>query len=374
MIYLSPKIFKINFYRCKFEKTRDHDLKHCNLPTIQTHVTDLRLMESDIPVVTLKFLLQRNSGVNTLIIDHHDTSNSVHDMELRFYRDLLDLISFPLPSLQKLHIMIGPETHIREKDICLDDNQPCPLEGMIKEKAKYVGNLPNVIDVRVAWNVASGQAFCPIIFACLRGNECLERFVLNFDFKGGLTDMMGQVLSLSYPKLKFLSLTECSKLFVDRERAPGIVKKMGENFPRSSTKESTGFQLPSISMLTIDAMLLVTEPEIGALFRGIDGSHTLLSLSVNNLSLPFMASILQSKGLQELTQLQIEYLWDTSNESQDDTKFREDADVVCCLPKLKNLEFKKLHGLVVLHQNILKQFFVSVRSSHSLTVLDISGH
>ncbi len=367
MINAFRNIDKVCFRLCKFPKTNYSDVKHC-LPTGDTTIKDLKFDESYIPVATLKCLSQ-NGLLSNLDIKHY--SLPLDDIDTEWYKDLLDLLSFPLPSLEKIHI--NTRVLINERHRRLYDEQPHDLDD-ITDMAKYVGNLPNVKDVSIIWMTVFGRVFSDVIFACLQGNQCLEVLKASFDFeKGGITDKSKHVLSLSYPNVMSLMLGECNPVKLDRIQALEMKNKILTGFPTSNAKECASIQLPNITWLYISQILFFREDDIQKLLNAIDGSNTLIQLQINELILPFMGYILQSKGLPVLTKLNIECVCDTSSHPHCVPEFIEDKDMVGGLSKLETLDFRNLHGLMAVDQNLMKQFFVAVRGSHCLTVLDISG-
>ncbi len=366
MIGLSKNISKITFTQCKFQKA--YDLKCSNLSTVSNHIIDLEFKDSEVPVATLKFLSQKEKLLNSLTLDH--TDKSLKNIDVEFYKDLLDLLASPLPSLKSLHI--NTTQQLSDNDVFLYDEQPCDLDD-IKDMTKYVGNLPNVKEVMIKWFSPFGRIFCDALCACLQGNQCLENFVAGFEFEMcGSTEMSKHVLSPSLSNAKYILLWDRSPwVSIDKKHTLEARKKVVTDLPKCNALECTSSKLPQILMLKIDGMLLFEELDIHNLLGAINGSNTLRILKINNIILPFMASILQSKGLPELTDLGIEYHHDMSREPQ--FRLPEKEAAINCLPKLTSLEFKKLHGVLTIPQILLKNFFVAVRGSHCLTVLDISG-
>ncbi len=364
---LSKKIVKVNFTHCKFQETSDYDLKYSSLPIVATLIKDFEFSDSDIPVATLKYLSQKGLLKNLSMVH---TGLSIDDRAIRYYKDLLDLLSSPLPSLET--ILIEIERNIDERLIHLYEEQPHDLDD-ITDMTKYLGNLPNVKDLQIFWGTAFGKVFCDVIFACLRGNQQLEHLLIRFDFEmGGITDISRHALSLSYPNIISFWLQEYDTMFFCRKKTSELRQTM-TGLLNHNAKEYLSFKPTKINLLDISCIIFFTEHNIHKLLQAIDGSNTLLQLRINNIVLPSIVCILQSKGLPELELLSIDYLCDMGNEPQYTATFIDHQAHVGCLPNLKKLEFKNLHGLMKIHQNLLKQFFAAVRGSHCLTVLDISG-
>ncbi len=368
IIKVSRNIVKLSFSHCKFPKTNDYDQKYPTLQIVDSHINDLEFSDSDVPVTTLIYLSQKGL-LNNLTIDHRNLS--LDDIDTDWYKNLLDLLSSPLPSLKEIDITT--EVPNTDRHINLYDEQPHDLDD-ITDMTKYVGNLPNVKNAKITWVTVFGRVFCDVIFACLQGNQFLEKLMAGFEFeKGGITDMSKHVLSTIYKKLTYVMLGECHPLTLDRIRALEVRNKILTDVQIGNTKECVSIRLPNIRWIFISSILFFREHDIHTLLNAIDGSNTLIQLRINELVLPFMGSILQSKGLPQLTKLNIEYMCGIGIESGQDSKLPGNGGLVGNLPKLEKLDFRNVHGLMRMYQCLLKQFLVAVRGSHYLTVLDISG-
>ncbi len=359
---MSKSITKVTFNRCIFQK---------NLTVLSTQMKkeyqkfnnqiDIKVDKSDIPVRTLQFLIKQCQCVNILEILY----DPIPLNEKRFCKSLLDLLSQSLPSLRILIIGTQRENFYS----CSLDDQPDHLDYPI-DISRFTGNLPHVIQVMITWRTLYSQLFCNVITTACHGNKCLESFMVRYE-RGSTREMMRGVLSLSCNQMKDLMIADCDG-WCDKDWASQLRQKMLSDHSYSNEEINSNFMLSQIKILDLACLVLFTASQIQALIRALCGGP-LRFLAVNHFQLPYLVPALESKGLPELVNLHLYYMGITSNEPESNHMFTEDETTVCSLPKLKSLEFKQLHGLIRIHQNLLKQFFVAVRGSHCLTVLDISG-
>ncbi len=226
--------------------------------------------------------------------------------------------------------------------------------------------------IEIIWKTLYSQLFCNLIMTACHGSECLEVLGVQYDNETRSTrEILRGVLSLSCNQMKHLMIADYDEL-CDRDRVFQQRQKMLSDPAGSKEEINSNFMLPQTEMLYMSRLVLFTASEIQAVIGAIHGGP-LRVLLVNNFQLPYLMPVLQSKGLPELEELHIYRMGIDSNDPESNHMFTEDEVDVCSLPKLKSLEFKQLHGLIRIHQNLLKQFFVAVRGSHCLTVLDISG-
>ncbi len=361
---MSNTITKVTFNRCIFRKCSavisDKMEKACQIFNSQL---DFKFDKSDIPVRALQFLIGKCQCIHTLDINHRNLPLD----EKQFYKSLLDLLSVPLPSLKKLEIIALRENYWSSS---LYNEQPDDLDYQI-DFSSFTGNLPYVSQVKINWGTLCGQLFCNVIMTACHGNKYLEVFVAQYDYDTGSTrEMMRGVLSLSCDRMKVLVTADCDSV-CDRDISSHQRQRMLSD-PNDSNGEISNPMLPQIDSLHQCHLVLFTGSEIEALMRALYGGP-LRILTVNNFQLPYLMPVLQSKGLPKLKSLLLYYKGIISIEPECNQMFTEDEAAVCSLPKLKSLEFKQLHGLMTVHQNLLKQLFVAVRGSLCLTVLDISG-
>ena len=324
---------------------------------------EIKFDQSDIPVRSLHFVIGQCQCIHTLDIKYRQIPLN----EKQFYKSFLDLLSQPLPSLRKLMISAWRENYYSSP---LDYEQP-DLD-YLADISRFTGNLPHVTHVKIDWITLYSQLFCNVIMTACLGNKCLERFMAYYDNETGSTrQLMKGVLSLSCNQMKLFMIADCDEL-CDRDRASQLRQKMLSDPAENNKEINSNFILPQIVGLHLSHLVFFTASEIEAFIKALLGGP-LRVLVVNNFQLPYLMPVLLSKGLPELTELQLHYIGITSNEPEGNHLFTEYEAAVCTLPKLKFLEFKHLHGLTRILQNLLKQYFVAVRGSQCLTVLDISG-
>ncbi len=364
---ISKAIIKVTFNKCIFRKCTvvipAEMEKACQIFNSQFEIS---FDKSNIPDRTLQFLIGQSQCINKLDIQYIPIPLD----EKQFYKSLLDLLSEPLPSLKELTIHARRENYYSSP---LDYKQPDHLDlDYPIDISKFTGNLPQVTAVVIDWMTLYGQLFCNVIMTACLSYKCLERLVVNYDYETGSTrEMIRGVLSLSCNQMKVLVIADCEEV-CDRDRISYIRQEMLSDYAESNEEINSNFMLPQIEWLHLSNLVLFTAYEIEPLIRALCGGP-LRILAVNTLQLPYLMPVLQSQGLPELITLDLYYMDTASNESESNYMLTEDEAALCTLPKLKYLKFKRLHGLPKIHQNLLKQFFLAVRGSHCLTVLDISG-
>ncbi len=363
---MSKAIEKVTFTRCIFRKGPDvmseQMEKACKIFDRQFEIV---FNQVDIPVKTLQILIARCQCIHALDIAY----DFLPLEEKQFYKSLLNLLSVPLPSLRRLEINTRRENHYSS----FADEQSNYLDLLSTDISSFRCNLPHATVVKLGWKTLYGRLFCNAILTACLDNKCLEIFVVgNEDGETGSTrEMMSGIMSLQCTDMTSLMIGDCDPL-CDRDRVSHLRQRMLSDSAESNEEINSNFELPQIEWLAMFNLVLFTASEMQALTSALHGG-TLKNLKINNFQLPFLLGVLQSEGLLELEELEFHYMGTTVCEPWANCLFTVDANAVCTLPKLHTLEFKRLHGLIRIHQNLLKQFSLAVRGSHCLTVLDISG-
>ncbi len=151
----------------------------------------------------------------------------------------------------------------------------------------------------------------------------------------------------------------------------GICPKHNDN-PISIPKES----LPSIQRIDFSQNFICCPCHKLGILQALDGHKYLNELKVTYLWLPFFMQLLQTGGFPALEILEISN-HDNFEFEQHPEIGQEDQAGVCALPKLGQLNLScdpsALLADILIEQNLLKQFLISVRGSFYLTSVDISG-
>ncbi len=378
-------IEKLVFKRCVFYTSENDDCHR--KPNLKDNTTfAVHCLECNIPVTSITFLAKYGS-LDTLVLntDHitFSQSNKKH-----FYISFLRLLDKRcMKSLQHLKILSTGSVMLTQPATTADDALKFSLNNADFPACK--GNLGGLVSLDIDCEFNIPKALMKMIIVAL-GEKTSLKSINIFSGAGhstsGIVELsfFDQLVNQVSPVLQELTW----KNVVTPDGLACLERSLFEDGSTSRFNNEFGIChihnnpisiprgiLPSIQRIDFSQKFICCPCHKSGILHALDSHKILKELKLTHLWLPYFMQLLKMGGLPALEILEIK------NHNFELERIieigKEDQAGVCALPKLGHLDLSFEYGTtpsnILIHQNLLKQFLISVRGSFYLTSVNISG-
>ena len=356
---------------------------------------EVQCLDCDIPVTSLKFLASHKC-IHTLLlkIDHIMLSQDLQKVS-RFHESFIDLLLYPLTMIQHLKIcgehreygQMNETVRLHKESFESIVNTHNPSNNIALPA--FVGNLADLESLDISC------AYIPDAMLCVLIASIGDRAHLHsIRIYGGVGSTVQQEMTFTERLL-----SKVSPVLQDLEWNNGRIKDnllpfrdifgeigmkiqyktMTEGFAKEIEKHSHQENIKiakdcfnALERIDFSDNTVIYPCDRSRFLQALNGQGSIKELKLSNLWLPHFMPLLQGAGMPALEILVFKFQFDLPEEQDFELPKENQADV-CTLPKLTQLDLPCERRTKQIHQNLLKQFCISVRGSFYLTSVDLSG-